>query len=90
MNLLLFIAFNFGLFMWSKNFFNLFLLKKTNVNISLSEQEIKRKIKKDSFYFGVGLYFLITLFDKTDPFILPFLFLFSFFIVIYIELFDKK
>ena len=90
MNLLLFIAFSFGLFMWSKNFFNVFLLKKTNVNIRLTEQEIKRKIKKDSFYFGVGLYFLMTLFNKTDSFILPFLFLFSLFIVIYIELFDKK
>lgn len=89
MNFILFMVFSVGLFVWSRNFFNLFLLKKTNVNVAMKEEELKRKIKKDSFYFGFGLYLLITLFDKTDSFILPFLFIVSLIIVLYIEFFEK-
>lgn len=72
-NLLVFVIFSISLFLWSKNFYNLFVLKFTNINNNFSQEIILNDLKNDSLKFGIFLYFIITLLGKTS-FILSFLF----------------
>lgn len=89
-NLILFVMFSFGMYVWSKNFFDLFLIKKTNVKMKYNEVEIMNKIKKDSFYFGLFLYVTIIMFGKSNSLVLTFLFITTLLLVLYIEIIYKR
>lgn len=74
LDFVIFVVFSFGLYHWSKNFYNIFIIKFTNINSFESLYSVKKKLKSDSLKFGITLYVIVTLFGKTD-FILSALFI---------------